>query len=269
MVNLSAGAAATLKPVFDFHYWGLPMFNVMGAIGVLCALLLIIRRERELKVRASDECWVNGALVAAGGFSLVAASAANWLFKPELLSLPLALRAARGGIAFYYGMFGFFAAFALLLRWRKLDVGLWVGEIVPSVLIFHAFGRIGCSLAGCCYGRAFAVPHWLARFGSAMFPAREVESLSLFALFLLFQYKIKEGRFVRYLLCYSILRFFLEFGRGDYRGLYIAGVLSPAQFTSIIVWAALIVLKLTAKSRKTLAAAVPSEEGGSPCVYQR
>ena len=76
-----------------------------------------------------------------------------------------------------------------------------------------------------------------------MFPAREIEAVSLFVLFLLFQYKIRENRFVRYLLCYSILRFFLEFGRGDYRGAYIAGVFSPAQLTSVVVWVALIFLK--------------------------
>jgi phosphatidylglycerol:prolipoprotein diacylglycerol transferase len=216
----------------------------MGAIGVLCALLLILKREKELKVQADEECWINGSLIAAGVFSLAAANAGNWLFKPELLSLPLVQRIARGGIAFYCGMFGFFAAFALLLRRGKLDVRLWVNEAVPPVLVFHAIGRVGCSLAGCCYGRDMPVPSWLQRFHPVMFPARELEAVSLFILFLLFQYKIKENRFPLYLLCYSVLRFFLEFGRGDYRGAYIAGVLSPAQFTSVAVWAALIFLKI-------------------------
>lgn len=111
MLKFNAGASVTLKPLFGFHYWGVPIFNVMGAIGVLCALLLIIRREKELKVQASEECWINGSLIAAGVFSLAAANAANWFFKPELFSLPLIQRISRGGIAFYYGMFGFFAAF--------------------------------------------------------------------------------------------------------------------------------------------------------------
>ena len=55
-----------LKPDFNFHYWGLPIFNVMGAVGVLCALLLILRRERELNIRGADEDRLNGSLAAAG-----------------------------------------------------------------------------------------------------------------------------------------------------------------------------------------------------------
>ena len=235
-----------LKPDFNFHYWGLPIFNVMGAVGVLCALLLILRRERELNIRGADEDRLNGSLAAAGICSLAAANAGNWFFKPELLTLPLIQRAERGGIAFYYGMLCFFAVFALLLRLGKLNAGLWVNEIVPSVLIFHAAGRVGCSLAGCCYGRELAAPFRFLRLDVKIFPARELEALFLFILFLLFQYKIKRNRFVLYLLCYSVMRFFLEFGRGDYRGAYIAGVLSPAQFTSIVIWAVLIAFKFSA-----------------------
>jgi phosphatidylglycerol:prolipoprotein diacylglycerol transferase len=218
----------------------------MGAVGVLFALALILKREKELNIPGTEEDKLNCSLIVSGIFSLAAANAANWLLKPELLSLPLLQRAARGGIAFYYGMFCFFAVFALLLRWGKLNVRLWVNEIVPSVLLFHAVGRVGCSLAGCCYGRDLAAPFRLLRFDIRMFPARELEAFSLFILFFLFQYKIRQNRFVLYLICYSALRFFLEFGRGDYRGAYIAGVLSPAQFTSIIIWVVLIALKLHA-----------------------
>jgi phosphatidylglycerol:prolipoprotein diacylglycerol transferase len=232
-----------LKPDVSFHYWGLPIFNVMGAVGILCALALILKREKELNIRGAYEDKLNGSLIVAGIFSLAAANAGDWLFKPEMLSLPLAQRIARGGIAFYYGMLGFFAVFALLLRLGKLNAGQWADEIVPSVLLFHAVGRVGCSLAGCCYGRELAAPFRLLRFDVRIFPARELEALFLFILFFLFQYKIKRNRFVLYLLCYSALRFFLEFGRGDYRGAYIAGVLSPAQFISIAVWAVLAALK--------------------------
>jgi phosphatidylglycerol:prolipoprotein diacylglycerol transferase len=248
----TAGAAVTLMPDFNFQYFGLPIFNVMGAIGVLCALILILKRERELNVRGAEEDKLNGSLVAAGILSLAGANAANWFFKPELLSLPLMQRVAQGGIAFYYGMFCFFAVFALLLGRGKLNVRLWVNEIVPSVLLFHAFGRVGCSLAGCCYGRDLAAPFRLFFFDIRIFPARELEAFFLFILFFLFQYRIKENRFVLYLLCYSVLRFFLEFGRGDYRGVYIAGVLSPAQFTSVIIWTVLIAFKLVSAFRLRL-----------------
>jgi phosphatidylglycerol:prolipoprotein diacylglycerol transferase len=74
-----------------------------------------------------------------------------------------------------------------------------------------------------------------------MFPAREIEAVCLFALFFVFSFKLRKNRFRLYLLCYSVLRFFLEFGRGDYRGAFLIHSLSPAQVTSVIVWIFLLV----------------------------
>jgi phosphatidylglycerol:prolipoprotein diacylglycerol transferase len=148
-------------------------------------------------------------------------------------------------------MFGFFAIFALMLKLQKMDARFWVDEAVPPVLIFHAFGRVGCSLAGCCYGRTFASPARFLIFGLEIFPARELEAFCLFALFFLFQYRIKENRFTLYLLCYSVLRFFLEFGRGDYRGVLFVRFLSPAQVTSIIIWIVLLFAAIYKKQRNS------------------
>jgi phosphatidylglycerol:prolipoprotein diacylglycerol transferase len=225
-----------LKPDFSFDYWGLPIYNLMGAAGVFCALAIFLKRERELNIPPVCEDRLSASFVTAGALSLLPANISNWFFKPELFDLPLAQRFFQAGINFYYGMFGFFALFALMLKLRKMDACFWVNEAVPPVLIFHAFGRVGCSLAGCCYGRTFTSPVRFLIFDLEIFPARELEAFCLFALFLLFQYRIKENRFTRYLLCYSVLRFFLELGRGDYRGVLFVRFLSPAQVTSIIIW---------------------------------
>ena len=228
-----------LKPLINFDYWGLPIYNIMGIIGFIFAIRLILKKEKTMQVTPIFEEKINLSFIAAGFSSLVFANVANWFLFPQILNYPIMQRITLGGFSFYYGMLGFFGVSALLLRLQKVNFKFWINEIVPSVLIFHAFGRIGCSLAGCCYGKPIT-PFNLFGLTIDLFPAREIEALCLFILFFIFKYKIKKNRFFWYLICYSILRFFLEFGRGDDRGHLIFNSLSPAQVTSIFIWVVLL-----------------------------
>jgi phosphatidylglycerol:prolipoprotein diacylglycerol transferase len=231
-----------LKPSVDFDYWGLPIYNAMAAIGLLAAMLVLLNREKaaRLTVEAAEKLHISGIIGCV--FALVCANTANWfLFYPDSFRYSLIQRISFSGISFYYGMFGFLGVFALTLRLLGVDQRRWMNEIIPSLLIFHAFGRIGCSLAGCCYGAELPPGTNILGIPLRLFPAREIESLCLFALFFIFAFKIKRYRLQKYLLCYSVLRFFLEFGRGDNRGFFLIHALSPAQVTSIIVWICLCV----------------------------
>ena len=154
-----------------------------------------------------------------------------------------------GGFSFYYGMFGFFVVSAIFLRIHKINCKFWINEIIPSVLLFHAFGRIGCSLSGCCFGTEIT---FLGM--DILFPAREMEAIALFIMYFVFELKIKESRFFWYLICYSILRFALEFGRADNRGELFVSWLSPAQITSIAIWVgigAFLIIKPFIKTKKS------------------
>ena len=53
------------------------------------------------------------------------------------------LRGAAGGLG---------GGGALLPKRRELPFGPLGADLVPAVPLFHAFGRVGCFLAGCCYG---------------------------------------------------------------------------------------------------------------------
>jgi phosphatidylglycerol:prolipoprotein diacylglycerol transferase len=241
-----------LKPIVDFGYWGLPIYNIMAAVGLLAALLILLRREKALLTSAEDEDKINAAAITGCVLALVCANVANWfLFYPESFNRPLLERITTSGISFYYGMFGFLGVFALMLRLLGVDYRLWINEIIPALLIFHAFGRIGCSLAGCCYGFELDPPVNILGIHLRLFPARELESFCLFLMFFIFRFGIKRYRLQWYLLCYSVIRFFLEFGRGDNRGIFLIRKLSPAQMTSIIVWIGLCVwLTVYCVSRK-------------------
>ena len=118
--------------------------------------------------------------------------------------------------------------------------------ILPSVALAQGFGRIGCFLAGCCYGvetdSAFSVTFHDSAYapnGVALFPSQLVSSgldFIHFAVLCVIAKKNKTpGRIgALYLIFYSIGRFCIEFFRGDLlRGS--VGTLSTSQFISIFV----------------------------------
>lgn len=118
---------------------------------------------------------------------------------------------------------------------------------MPSVALAQAFGRIGCFLAGCCYGKetesAIGVIFKNSPFapnGIKLIPTQLISSLLLFILtFVLVRYADKTWRRPfkvagLYMILYSIGRFIIEFFRGDEERGNI-GFLSTSQFISIFI----------------------------------
>lgn len=157
-------------------------------------------------------------------------------------------------MTFYGGLIGgviiFVSGYFLILKKRYKEAS-FTQDILPiapaCITIAHAFGRIGCFLAGCCYGKETDSFLGVVFPGhsTAVLPTQLFEAFFLFILTLvLFIIAIKK-RWIHnlslYLLCYGIFRFFIEFYRGDDRGGLLLG-LSPSQFISIIAVIASITL---------------------------
>jgi len=140
------------------------------------------------------------------------------------------------------------AVFSIICRVIGKDVLYSLNLFTPSLAIAHAFGRIGCFLAGCCYGSpsgtapgvvypAGSLP-WMHYGAIPLHPVQLYESGGLVLLFCalaLFR-KGFHYRFSIYAVTYGTLRFAVEFQRGDNRGILIDTVaLSPAQIISIVL----------------------------------
>jgi phosphatidylglycerol---prolipoprotein diacylglyceryl transferase len=154
----------------------------------------------------------------------------------------------RSGLVFYGGLIG--ASVATILYTRKHKLSLWKTADVaaPSIALGHVFGRLGCFMSGCCYGRSCDLPwavrfpedHWTA--GAPVHPTQLYESglnlLLFFGLAWLFRRRRFDGQvFATYLVAYAVLRAFVESFRGDYPS-YLLGVLTPAQIVSVGILAA-------------------------------
>ncbi len=140
-----------------------------------------------------------------------------------------------GGLTFYGGLIGAIIGGYVYCRQYKIDGDKILFLVTPFIPFVHAFGRIGCFLAGCCYGREY---HGVF---AVVFPYNEADpilsscprvpvqlmecafNLIIFGVLLLLRNKkgLKlTGRrlLLLYLAMYAVGRFFLEYLRGDLDG---------------------------------------------------
>jgi len=149
-----------------------------------------------------------------------------------------------GGNVFYGGLLGGILAVMIILK-IKPQYGYLLDITAPAIPLFHFFGRIGCFLAGCCFGIesffGFTAYHSIVEEANGIhrFPVQLLEALVNLVLFVIldnFRRKnlFRQNLLYLYLLFYSVARFFIEFLRGDeYRGFVF--FLSTSQIISILI----------------------------------
>ena len=138
-----------------------------------------------------------------------------------------------GGFVFYGGLL-FALVFLGLYKLFKFPLtvqNLWA--MLPALTLGHAIGRIGCLLAGCCYGSETSAWWGIHLHGAGRHPTQLIESLGLFIIsFYLLKSRASLNSFSVYFIGYGLLRFGIEVLRGDeIRGLW--GALTPSQWISL------------------------------------
>jgi phosphatidylglycerol:prolipoprotein diacylglycerol transferase len=136
------------------------------------------------------------------------------------------------GMTAYHGMIAAWLTFCFGSRMLGMKISKASSIFAPCIVIFFAFGRVGCSLAGCCYGR----PAHFTFLGHEFFaiPTAQLEVVFFLSMFISLQLFIKKHRSIITIISYNIFRFLNEFLRGDDRGTLIPGApISPAQIISI------------------------------------
>ena len=145
-----------------------------------------------------------------------------------------------GGFVFLGGLLMCLIVGYFYARARKLNFGEWADFFTPLFSLAHALGRIGCLLAGCCFGTYCTLPWALeGRHPTALYLIFG-ESF-IFLLMLMFEqqkvYKKPGFLFAKWLLFHSLLRFNVEYFRDDFRGVFITlpglGSLSVSQVISL------------------------------------
>ena len=229
----------TIGPI-TIHGYGL-----MIGLGVMAALLLGDYRSKKFGLNGDH---IYGMTFSAVILGFVAARILFIITEWEsFLQNPIQYLAGAGFVV-YGGIIGGFLTIYGFCKIKKIDMLAYLDLMIPSVALAQGFGRIGCFLAGCCYGREtdsvlgvvftnsdFA-PNGVKVLPTQLFMAGG--DLLLMAILLWYASKrpVRGRTSMLYLILYSIGRFIIEFLRNDDRGT--VGTLSTSQFIAIFTLAA-------------------------------
>ncbi len=246
-------------------------YGLMIGIGVIAALLL---GDYRAKKKGLDGDLIYGMTVAAVVFGFIAARVLFIIteFK-NFLKEPLKYITGSGFVVFG-GLIGGIVAVYIYCRIKKVNAIDYMDLMAPSVALAQGFGRIGCLLAGCCYGRETASRFGImflhsdfAPNGVRLIPTQIIMSAGDFAIaiiLLLLGLKLKKRGQITliWLGLYSVGRFFVEFLRNDYRGS--VGILSTSQFIGIFVLIGVILAYIflvpVLNKEKAVTDSVPADE---------
>ena len=236
--------------LFSVGDWPVYSYGVLLALAYLAAMQFAVMRGRRngldgAKMMDFGIYIIISALLGAK-LMLVAVEFNYFKSHPhELFSL------VRAGGVFYGGLIAALAVGLWLVSRYKLPPWKTADMIAPGIALGHVIGRMGCFLAGCCYGRATSVP-WAVTFTDPAAAANVGTPLNvplhptqlydagaelLILIFLLLTEK--RGRpfagrtFWLYMLLYAISRYIVEIYRDDERGVFFG--MPTSQFISIII----------------------------------
>lgn len=216
-------------------------YGFMIAVGILAAWYVAEYRAKKMKL-AREHIFYLVIWCVIGGFA--GAKILFWITEwKTFLENPGELLTSEGFVV-YGGIIGGILTGWIYCKVKKLRFLTYFDLMMPSIALAQGFGRIGCFLAGCCYGKEtdshLSVVFQNSDFAPnhvALIPTQIYSSILNFLHFFILLYVAKhkkaEGEVAAcYLIFYSIGRFFLEFFRGDIaRGN--VGILSTSQFISI------------------------------------
>jgi phosphatidylglycerol:prolipoprotein diacylglycerol transferase len=239
-------------------------YGIMVASGFLAGYALMSRRAGTYEFKADDVSDLTFMAMLAG---VIGARILYVIrFWHEFAdSWSDVLKIYQGGLVFYGGFIVAAIAIAVLARRRRWALGRVADLMAPALALGHGFGRIGCLLNGCCFGKpysgfgairypAFVEPGIInpvlgiqleqrvleltptLNHCAAVLPIQAIAALGNLLICAFLLWLEKKGRcrnhlFIVYLIIYNAGRFVLEFGRGDYNN-RVAG-LTPSQITCL------------------------------------
>ena len=255
-----------MYPYFSVFSYQIPAYGVMMGVGLFVAGGVALVRVQHAKLHWEDAlvilaCAFGFALLGAAGLYVLVTYSIRQIF--EMIRTGELFQSNRMGLVFYGGLLLAIPGSWLGARLARTHLMDYVVPIVPCIPLGHAFGRIGCLLAGCCYGVPTNLPIGIAYtqnlsgapLGVPLFPIQAIESAALVLVFIILIFYTRCVRkpmqvAMLYIMLYSPLRFILEWFRYDaIRGVYFG--LSTSQWISIAIFIPAIVLFLISAKKSS------------------
>jgi phosphatidylglycerol:prolipoprotein diacylglycerol transferase len=221
----------------------IPMYNLMIGIGIMFGILILDYQINNKNITHKKEISLYIGIIISMIIGFFGAKVFDLIYMKQKFSFNNVLNS---GMTYYGGFVCGIIVYIVYNIIRKENILYTINIVIPSVILVHAFGRIGCFLGGCCFGqptRSFlgvifpcdSIPFKYYGHSVSIYPTQLFESIFLFVLFFMtLKFIPLRLNLTIYLLFYGVFRFFIEYLRGDNRGILFTNLLSPSQFISII-----------------------------------
>lgn len=254
-----------LPELFSIGPFTVYSYGLMTALGIIAAITLGEHEAKRSGIGGDGYIMGLGLAAVAGGYA--ASKLLFWItILPQILADPSIIKEyLSNGFVVFGGLIGGVLTAYWYCRRKKTDFWKTFDLAVPAVALAQGIGRIGCFLAGCCYGQetqsALGVQFHVSSYapsGVKLFPIQLVSAgldfLNFACLFWLWRKARLQSGMVGaiYVITYSIGRFFLEYFRGDL-GRGTVGMFSTSQFIAlftILIGAAMIGFRRRAENER-------------------
>lgn len=241
-----------------FRIGNIPIYGygAMIALGLLLAMIvgtLRFKRQKLIEDAVFDIVLVGGICGFLGAKLLYVIVE----FK-AFMTDPLGVLGSTGFVV-YGGLIAGVLAGWVYTKVKKLNFMQYWDNVMPEIALVQGFGRIGCFLAGCCYGKethawygvVFPEGSLAPHDGVSRIPTQLISAvgdwaiaIGLMVLLDVVFIHVKKQQSKKFghvhgdigcawLILYGVGRFAIEFLRADYRGA--VGVFSTSQFISIFM----------------------------------
>jgi phosphatidylglycerol:prolipoprotein diacylglycerol transferase len=214
-----------------FHIGLIPTYGVLVALAFLAALWIAGRLARQAGIPAEPvtNLGIYCALAGIAGAKLMM-FLVDWPYYKQHPGEVFSLATLRAGGVFYGGLLAAIAIAVWYMRRTRLP-GLATADVfAPAIALGHGIGRIGCFMAGCCWGIACQRP-WAVTFrdpaaqelvgvplDQPLHPTQLYEAFAEFCIFGFLYWRFhkphrKGAILAMYMLLYPFARFVVEFFR--------------------------------------------------------
>ena len=230
----------------------MPTYGFLVALGVLVGLWISVRNSQKQGINP-DDAWNFGIVTVLCGIlgAKILYIINDWSTYAANPREIFSLDTLQAGGVFSGGLLAALLAGAWYLHRHRMPALATLDGFAPGLALGHAFGRVGCFSAGCCYGKptthfwgvVFTNPLASSISGTPLNiplqPTQLFESAVELVIFVILTWQFARKKFDGqifglYLMLYGAARYFLEFIRDDPgRGSVFGGIMSGTQLISI------------------------------------
>jgi phosphatidylglycerol:prolipoprotein diacylglycerol transferase len=224
------------------HYIKIPIYNLMIGIGIIFGVLVLEYQNKKNGIKHVVEIDLYIGITMSTIFGFLGAKIFVLLYNKQNFTINNIINS---GMTYYGGLIFGIILFTMYNFFRRNKLLNMFNMTIPSIILVHAFGRIGCFLGGCCFGKPTnsfigvifpnnSIPYNFYEGYIKIFPTQLFESLFLFFLFIVIKKYMKFNySLITYFIFYGLFRFFIENLRGDNRGSLFNKIFSPSQIISV------------------------------------